>query len=122
YFSAADVIVLPYRSATQSGIIQVAYHLDTPVICTDVGGLGEIVHAGRTGLLVPPEDPAALARAVVRYYREGLEETLRRGVAEAKRLYSWEPLVAAIEALAARRVTQAGGEDADARVDHQSHS
>jgi glycosyltransferase involved in cell wall biosynthesis len=100
YFSASDLVVLPYRTATQSGIIQVAYHLDTPVICTDVGGLGEIVHEGRTGLLVPPDDVEALAAAVVRYYDEQLEEPLRAGVAEAKQDFSWAPLVAAIEELA----------------------
>ena len=55
-FCAADLAVLPYRSATQSGIVQVAYQLERPVICTRVGGLDEMLADGVTGLLVPPED------------------------------------------------------------------
>ena len=100
YFSAADGVVLPYRSATQSGIVQVAYQLDAPVICTDVGGLAEVVPDGRTGFVVPPGDAPALAAAVVRFYDESWEERLRAGVREEKRKYSWEPMVEAIEELA----------------------
>ena len=51
--------MLPYRSATQSGIIQVAYQLERPVVCTRVGGLDEMLTDGETGLLVPPEDEGA---------------------------------------------------------------
>jgi glycosyltransferase involved in cell wall biosynthesis len=100
YFSAADVVVLPYRTATQSGIIQIAYHLETPVICTDVGGLAEVVPEGRTGFIVPPGDAGALAAAVVRFYDEDWEERLRAGVREERHKYSWEPMAAAIEELA----------------------
>ncbi len=100
YFSACDVVVLPYRSATQSGIVQVAYQLDTPVICTDVGGLSEIVLHERTGFVVPPDDPAALAAAVVRYYTEGWEARLRAGVRAEKHRYTWGAMAAAIEELA----------------------
>lgn len=100
YFSAADCVALPYHSATQSGIVQVAYHLDTPVICTDVGGLAEVVLDNQTGFVVPPDDPAALAEAIERFYAEDREEALREGVRREKQNYSWEPLVAAIERLA----------------------
>src|SRR5690606_26793337 len=72
YFSAADVVVLPYRSATQSGIVPIAYQLERPVICTDVGGLAEVVEHGRTGLICPPQDVEALAQSVLRFYEEGL--------------------------------------------------
>lgn len=68
YFSAADVVVQPYVSATQSGVAQIAYQFDRPLVVTDVGGLAEIVPDGRAGLVVPPEDPAALAGAVVRFF------------------------------------------------------
>jgi glycosyltransferase involved in cell wall biosynthesis len=61
-FSAADVVVLPYRSATQSGVAQLAYAYGKPVVATEVGGLPAAVDHGRTGLLSPPDDPAALAR------------------------------------------------------------
>ena len=91
-FKAADVAVLPYRSATQSGVTAVAYALGVPVITTDVGGLAETVTPGVTGLVVPPEDPAALARAVVRFFAEGMAPALRAGVAAQARAHSWEAL------------------------------
>jgi D-inositol-3-phosphate glycosyltransferase len=99
YFSAADVVVLPYRSATQSGIVQIAYQLERPVICTGVGGLAEVVLNGRTGLIVPPEDPAALAEAVIRYDSEGLEERFVQAIRTERGKYSWDRMVEAIEAL-----------------------
>ncbi len=88
WFSAADVVVLPYRHATQSGIIPVAYHMGRAVISTRVGGLGEVVDEGVNGLLVPPEDPAALAREVVRYFADGLQEGLEAGVLRARERFS----------------------------------
>ncbi len=101
YFSACDVVVLPDHSATQSGIVQVAYQLDAPVICTAVGGLAEVVHHEVTGLVVPPDDPRAFAAAVLRFYDEGWETRLREGVQREKERYSWTPMVTAIEELAA---------------------
>ncbi len=98
-FSACDAVVLPYHSATQSGIVQIAYQLDCPVICTDVGGLKEVVLDGETGFIVPPEDPAALAQAIVRYYADNWEPRMRQGVEREKLKYSWAPLVDAIEEL-----------------------
>ena len=91
-FRAADVAVLPYRSATQSGVTHVAYALGVPVITTDVGGLSETVVAGETGLVVPPENPEALARSIVRFFEERLGEGMRAGVEALKREHSWESL------------------------------
>lgn len=81
YFAAADVVVLPYIEASQSGIVPIAYSFNTPVISTRVGGLPEAVLEGKTGMLVEPGDPAALASAIVRYYREGHETAFRAGIA-----------------------------------------
>lgn len=64
YFSAADVVVLPYRSITQSGMVFLAYAYGKPVIASAVGGLPEMVKPGETGLLVPPDDPASLAEGI----------------------------------------------------------
>jgi D-inositol-3-phosphate glycosyltransferase len=100
YFSAADAVVLPYRSATQSGIVQIAYQLDRPVICTDVGGLAEVVRDGETGFVVPPADPEALTRAVVRYLRDGCEDRFVERIRVEKRKYSWDRMTEAIEILA----------------------
>ncbi|MFH0989468.1 MAG: glycosyltransferase [bacterium] len=101
YFSASDVVVLPYVSATQSGIVQIAYQFDKPVIATDVGGLAEVVLNERTGFIVAPNQPEEVARAVVRFYEEGREEQFVRTVAREKTKYTWDALVVAIEQLSA---------------------
>jgi glycosyltransferase involved in cell wall biosynthesis len=103
YFVASDVVVLPYVTATQSGIVQIAYGFERPVITTNVGGLPEVVRDGETGLLVPPADPDALADAVIKYFNDDLGETLTRGVREHKEEFSWERMVETIEDLAAGR-------------------
>jgi glycosyltransferase involved in cell wall biosynthesis len=64
YFKAADVVCLPYESASQSGIVMMSYGFRRPVVTTEVGGLPEFVRSGETGLTVPPRDPEAIARAV----------------------------------------------------------
>ncbi len=99
YFSAADCVVLPYRSATQSGIVQIAYNFDKPVIATDVGGLSEVVLDGKTGFIVSPDDPLALKEAIVRFYREEKEEEFSRHVVQQKKNYSWDAFVNGIEKL-----------------------
>lgn len=97
YFGAADVVVLPYLSATQSGIAQIAYHFDKPVIATHVGGLAEVVIHEKTGFLTPPDEPPALATALRRFYRENRETEFCANVQAEKRKYSWERIVEAIE-------------------------
>ncbi len=100
YVAAADVVALPYRSATGSGIAQVAFGGGVPVIATRTGGLEEVVENGVTGLLVPPSDPDALARAVERYFDESLGPRLREGVERARSRFTWESLVNALIVLA----------------------
>jgi glycosyltransferase involved in cell wall biosynthesis len=99
YFCAADAVVLPYLSATQSGIAQIAYNFDKPVIATNVGGLAEVVLHEQTGFLVPPNEPRALAEAIRRFYREQRENEFSENVKIEKRNYSWERVVEAIEEL-----------------------
>ncbi|MBI5464764.1 MAG: glycosyltransferase, partial [Ignavibacteriales bacterium] len=97
FFCASDAVVLPYRSATQSGIVQVAYHFNVPVIATNVGALSEVVVEGRTGFLVPPEDPQLLANAVVRLYEEHCREKFSDAIVEEKKKYSWEFFVSRLQ-------------------------
>ncbi len=100
YFSASDVVVLPYIDATQSGITQIAYNFNKPVITTNVGGLAEVVVDGKTGIVIPPNSSGDLANAIVRYFSENLAEKFADGVADQKKYYSWDNLVKAIEELA----------------------
>ncbi len=97
WFAACDVVVLPYRSATQSGIVPIAYALSTPVITTDVGGLGEVVLHGTTGFVVPPEDPVALAEAVGQFYEKGGRPAFEQSVKSHQKDFSWETMRTMIE-------------------------
>ncbi|MFZ0547313.1 MAG: glycosyltransferase [Candidatus Promineifilaceae bacterium] len=92
----ADVVVLPYRSATQSAVIQAAFGQNTPVITTNVGGLPEVVDDGRTGLIVPPENPPLLAQAINRFFAEALGPEMSRQIAEQSGRFSWQRLVDAL--------------------------
>ncbi|UCH09595.1 MAG: glycosyltransferase family 4 protein [Fidelibacterota bacterium] len=100
YFSAADVVVLPYLSATQSGIVSIALNYELPCIVTAVGGLPEIIHHQETGLLVPPDNPQALAEAVVSYFKEADQTAMARFISREKQRYSWEAFTETIIDLA----------------------
>ncbi|MDA3822694.1 MAG: glycosyltransferase, partial [Bacteroidales bacterium] len=98
YFSAIDVVVQPYKTATQSGISQIAYHFNKPMIVTNVGGLPEIVPDGKVGFVVEKNGPA-IAQAIRRDYDENLEETFTKGAEEEKQKYSWNRMVTTIDKL-----------------------
>ncbi len=99
YFSAADSVILPYRDATQSGIVQIAINFGKPVIATNVGGLGEVVHEGETGYIVEKENPGALAEAIIKFYRERKEKDFYKNIRNEAHKYSWENFVKGIEDL-----------------------
>jgi len=101
YFVASDIVVLPYRSATQSGVVQVAYRFDRPVIATNVGGLPEAVQDGKSGYLVPPENPVELSKAIRRFFEDYTESKFTNGVRELSALFSWDKTVKTIEELGA---------------------
>jgi len=90
YFAAADVVLAPYRVEAQSGVALTSFHFARPVIATSVGGLPEIIEEGANGMLIPPEDPAALAKAVDAFFARTDRETMERRAAECARMYSWE--------------------------------
>jgi len=102
YFSAADLVVQPYVTATQSGVAQIAFHFETPMVVTDIGGLAEVVPDGEAGLVVPPQSPDALAEAVVRFVREDLAATLRAGTRRQKDRHAPVRLAEAVERLIER--------------------
>lgn len=95
YFSAADVVVQPYRTATQSGISQIAYHFNKPMIVTNVGGLPEIVPDGKVGY-VAAVNSEAIADAIMKIYEGNHLANFIEGVQEEKRQYEWEHFTASI--------------------------
>jgi glycosyltransferase involved in cell wall biosynthesis len=89
----ADVVVLPYRQATQSGILQLAFGQGKPVITTTVGGLVEVVQHNETGLLVPPENPQRLAAAIDRFFDEELGGLFAENLGRENGRFAWSHLI-----------------------------
>jgi D-inositol-3-phosphate glycosyltransferase len=98
YFCAADIVVQPYKSATQSGVTQIAYHFYKPMIVTSVGGLPELVPDGKVGYVVQP-DPGEIAGAISRFYNEGKEQEFSENAAKEKEKYSWARMLESIDKL-----------------------
>ncbi len=94
YFGAVDAVVQPYRTATQSGISQMAYHFETPMIVTNVGGLPEIIPNGKVGFVVEP-NADAISQALIAFYKTD-RNIFVEGVADEKKHFSWENMTAAI--------------------------
>ncbi len=108
WFAAADLVVLPYRSATGSAVAAQALGYGLPVVASRVGGLAEVVEDGENGLLVPPADAGALAAALGQVCRAEVRARLASGARAAAQRWSWAGYAAALEELAARAVR--GGE------------
>ncbi len=88
YFSASDVCVLPYKSATQSGITAISHHFNLPIIATDVGGLKETIEDMKTGLIVDPSD-AQISQAIQKYFNLDLKNDFSANIARDKASNSW---------------------------------
>ena len=99
FFAACDLVVLPYESATQSGVIQVAYSFDKPVLATRVGGLPDVVLDGKTGYVVEPLRPDLIAKAIEDYFVNNKEQSFSNEIAKEKYRYSWEKMVDIINGL-----------------------
>lgn len=97
YFAASDLVVLPYVSATQSGIVQIAYGFTKPVVVTNVGGLPEVVTDGKTGYVVESENPSELAKAVVRFFAEEKADEFEVHIREEEYKFSWDRIVEVVE-------------------------
>jgi D-inositol-3-phosphate glycosyltransferase len=96
YFCLANLVVQPYKNATQSGITQVAYHFDKPMITTNVGGLAEIVKHNEVGFVVNP-DSIEIADAIRNYFENDLEEKFSANITREKKRFSWETMIDAID-------------------------
>ncbi len=98
YFSAADLVVQPYKSATQSGISQMAYHFEKPMVVTSVGGLPEIVPHGKVGYVVSPE-PSEIAKAILEFLKMENSGKFNENLKIEKQKYSWKNIVNGILSL-----------------------
>lgn len=99
YFMAADLVILPYESATQSGIVQIAFGFEKPVVVTDVGGLPDVVENEKTGYVVETQNPDAIANAVIHYFNENRKEQFLLNIQEQEDRFSWDRMVEIIERL-----------------------
>lgn len=99
YFSISDIVVQPYKSATQSGITQVAYHFGSPMIVTNVGGLAEIVPDQKVGYCVDPKVEAITA-ALEDFFNNHRQNDFASGLASEKEKYTWDKMTKTISTLA----------------------
>ena len=95
FFAAADLVAQPYKSATQSGITQIAYHFERPMLVTNVGGLAEIVPHGKVGYVTEP-NAEDIAEALVDFVAQKSEHDYRDGILEEKSKYAWSNMTKAL--------------------------
>ena len=99
YFAASDLVVLPYESATQSGIVQIAYGFGKPVVATNVGGLPEVVTDGKTGYIAKPQDPEDLSDKIIRFFKENKAEEFEKEIEHEAYRFSWDRMTEHVESL-----------------------
>ena len=98
YLCAADMVVQPYRSATQSGVTPLAYHFEVPMVVTNVGGLPDLVPDNKVGLVAEP-NAEALAEKIIEYFEKG-ENYFIPQLIEEKKKFSWSNMTRTIQELA----------------------
>ncbi len=91
YFGLSDLVVQPYKSATQSGVTQIAYHFNVPMVVTDVGGLKEMCPDEKVGFVVEPK-PEPITDAILRFYEESWKSKMQQHILEEKKKLSWQVL------------------------------
>ena len=99
YFCAADIVAQPYKSATQSGVTQIAFHFEKSMLVTNVGGLPEIVPHGKIGYVVEP-DTDDIAKALIDFYENNREQEYENNVKLEKQKYAWSNMIKAFDDLA----------------------
>ncbi|NDW17509.1 glycosyltransferase [Dysgonomonas sp. 216] len=97
-FSAADVLVLPYRSATQSGVVALAYQLETPMVATNVGALGETVREANTGIVVENPNPEEIANGIIEFFESNKQAEFIDNILSEKERLSWKTFTSKVEA------------------------
>ncbi len=95
YFNAADIVVQPYKSATQSGVAQIAYHFNKPILVTNVGGLSEIVPHMKVGYVVSP-DSEEITTALIDFFSNQRMNTFMKNMVTEKQRFSWDKMTSTI--------------------------
>jgi D-inositol-3-phosphate glycosyltransferase len=102
YFCASDIVAQPYKDATQSGVTQIAYHFEKPMLTTNVGGLSEMVPDGMVGYVVNPAVDE-ISDALLRFFNENKEKEFSANAAIEKKRFSWELLLNRIDSIVEQR-------------------
>lgn len=97
YMASADVVVLPYTTATQSAIIQIAFGFNVPVIATNVGGIPDVIINGKTGYIVESENSVDLSRKIVQYFQNDKKDEFKSNIEQMKYVFSWDRMVELIQ-------------------------
>lgn len=103
YFASSDLVVLPYISATQSGIVQIAYGFQKPVLVTNVGGLPDVVSDGKTGYVVEARSTTAIANKVIDYFENDRQKEFMENIREEENRFSWDTFAKRVEELVDER-------------------
>jgi glycosyltransferase involved in cell wall biosynthesis len=98
YFGAADIIAQPYKTATQSGVTQIGYHFEKPMLVTNVGGLAEIIPDEKVGYVVEP-NPKAIADKLVDFFENKKATSFHENILEEKKKYTWNTMTSTIQQL-----------------------
>ena len=99
YFNSADIVAQPYKSATQSGVTQIGYHFNKPMLVTNVGGLAEIIPHMKVGYVVEP-NPVEIANALIDFFENNRLEEFTENIIKEKERFSWDKMTKAIHDLA----------------------
>lgn len=110
YFNAADLVAQPYKSATQSGVTQIGYHFNKPMLVTNVGGLSEIIPNGKAGYVVPP-DAEKIKTALVDFFSNQREESFIENVIKEKERFSWDKMTKTIYSLYEKLISDTGNQN-----------
>lgn len=100
-FGASDLVVQPYKTATQSGVTQIAYHFEKPMVVTNVGGLPELCPDGKVGYVVNT-DPTEISEVIQRFFEENKAEEMKANIQQEKKKFQWDILVEKMIDLASR--------------------
>lgn len=98
YFSAAEIVVQPYKTATQSGVTQIGYHFNKPMLVTNVGGLAEIIPDKKVGYVVQPNGDA-IAEALIDFFENDRKAEFEKNILEEKKKYSWDKMTQKIKSV-----------------------